>query len=99
MPRIGNHGSNVDQYCQTTFEGSSTFDVCQQCYDHNDCNKPIVTWMSSGKENNTLYPYNGDPYGDSVEIIDYDMQYHILNQEDEDSYTCDLCNKLLTSED
>ena len=100
MPRIGNDGDYVSNYCLTTGMGSSTFDVCQKCFDHNDCNTSINTWRSNdGNNKNTLYLYNGDPLGDSVEIIDDQMQYHILNEENEDSYTCDLCDKLLTSED
>jgi hypothetical protein len=92
MPRIENTGDNVDEFCQRTGNGSSTWDVCIECYEDYD----LEDGSNLDEVNDKLVPYNGDPdgvmRGGSVEHPDYSDGFC-------DGYRCEICKAPLTEKD
>ena len=86
MPRIDNCGKNVADYCEKTGEGSSTFDVC------NECASELHHFPHAFDE--FLPPYNGDPLGDEGYFAGCEHPPY-----DECDYTCEICEAKLTAED
>jgi len=89
VPRIENVGSNVDEYCEKSGEGSSTFDICSEC---NETLLGYNTLVFRGDKD--FAPYNGDPVGfDGHETwIDHPPY-------EECGYTCTHCHTPLTAKD
>jgi hypothetical protein len=56
MPRVENAGDAVTQWCQATGNGSSLYEVCQDC-------------LQCGLVD-TLQPYVGDPDGEWMILLD-----------------------------
>ena len=85
MPRVENTGQNVSKYCEESGEGSSTYDVCGDCYDGLQCDPNFY--------NEQLTPYNGDPQGDEGWTGDANRPPY-----DDDDYECAVCGVHLTEE-
>ena len=81
MPRLENSGTAVNDFCERTGEGSSTFDLCKGCaayYRGNTTAGAGLKLYHQGEPNGTL---EGD-----VEHPDYDDL----------DYKCEICDHLLT---
>lgn len=81
--RIYNHGEAVDKYCEETGEGSSGWDVCDDCITTLDYSTVPATVG--------LEPYNGDPAGTGLDLSSTET---ILDNEYLKSmdYRCELCD-------
>jgi hypothetical protein len=84
--RVDNLGANVDEWCQKTGNGSSTYDLCVGC----------AASLASDPHcyDKQLQPYNGDPqgvdgWGDSVDHPPFD----------DDHYRCTICKVRLREEE
>jgi len=84
MPRVANSGSNVDEWCNRSGNGSSTHDLCKWC----------AGTLERNPHGLDLRPYNGDPVGTEGWSGDVDHPEYA-----ECDYTCEVCGKKLTSRD
>ncbi len=84
MPRVENVGPEVDAYCEETYEGSSVYDVC------NDCASELES--DPNMHNDKLQSYNGDPQGS--EGWQGDCEHPEYSEEE---YDCDVCGERLTN--
>jgi hypothetical protein len=84
MPRVQNIGSNVDQSCKESGNGSSTYDICRYC--HQKLKKDPNGF------NDQLTPYNGDPQGTDG----WGDAYHYGGSYEDDGYECAICARPLT---
>ncbi len=84
--RVENLGTNVDEYCSTSGEGSSTFDVCKKHGEQLQRNPHAF--------NDILAPYNHkEPDGDAGRGGDID---HPDYDDDPGNYRCCVCDVVLT---
>lgn len=90
MPRVENMGEAVDEWCNRTGNGSSTWDVCITCYEELD--------LENGTDlvNDKLEPYNGDPDG---EMRGGNVEHPDFGDDLCSDYRCMVCGKPLTEED
>lgn len=86
MPRCDNDGENVNEFCDRTGEGSSTFDLCKDCGEELE-NDPMAFV-------DDLKPYNGDPVGDAGHGFGADHPPY-----EGEEYQCEVCDKRLTAKD
>jgi hypothetical protein len=84
MSRFENVGQEVNEYCERTGEGSSTFDLCSRRGPKMDGAPTPPHWI-----------YNGDPVG---ELVDTEECAPDGYGGDED-YHCQSCDKKLTDKD
>ncbi len=87
MPRCDNLGANVNSHCRTTGNGSSTWDICNDCAERLAENPHVF--------DDKLRPYNGDPKGEDGRGENVEHPAY----SDCDGYKCAVCNVLLTDED
>jgi hypothetical protein len=86
MPRVYNIGKSVDAFCEKTGNGSSSWDLCQDCA-HDLKNDPHIFDAE-------LIPYNGDPNGEDGR--EGDMEHPSYSECD---YKCEVCKQPLTEDD
>ena len=108
MPRVANSGDNVDEWYEEVGEGTSTWDVCRECWRENERLGPRDWERPDGKpiRSDAFQTYNGDPVGTSTAPTRSEPCYesgngfhnHSLGLYDP-PYTCECCNKTLRSED
>ena len=78
MPRVENLGDNVSTFCEEDGNGSSTWDVCNECHEELEQDSHVF--------DKTLAPYNGDPDGSDGRGGDCEHPPF-----DEMDYHCDVC--------
>lgn len=85
--RVENLGKNVSEYCRSTGNGSSTWDLCPNCASELDSDSHCF--------DEKLIPYNaGEPMGDAGR--GGDCGHPAYSGED---YKCEICNVELTDDD
>lgn len=85
--RVENLGNNVNEYCERTSNGSSTWDICRECAADLEDSPHIFD-----KE---LSPYNNDePEGDEGRGGDVDHPPY-----EECDYKCVICKKVLDEDE
>ena len=84
MPRLENTGDAVSAWSEKSGEGSSTFDLCQDCAEEHEG----TTLAEAG-----LKPYHtGEPSGTLEGEVDHPSY-------SDDSYVCACCEADLTADD
>jgi hypothetical protein len=84
MPRVENCGANVETWCESTGNGSSTHDVCKAC----------ARLLERNPHSLRLQPYNGDPVGTDGWVGEIDHPEYAG-----EDYSCEGCGRKLTSRD
>lgn len=93
MPRIENAGPAVDEWCDRTGSGSSTFDLCNRCWLNDVWNEPAAQVVAEYPD---LAPYNGEPVGETFEACGSESH---PPYDDPDNYSCAICGRTLTCKD
>lgn len=84
MPRISFNHADIDAWYEKEDEGTSTFDVCTDCFTDGDTAETLGL---------TDKGYNGDPIPADADAEETGEDHPEIEETD---YTCDCCGRRLT---